>query len=130
MSSLISKIHNSVAVNVALKRAPSILSTKDQTAFLALQKFNQDTLRLYDQQKEKVKKQLGQEIPVILVNQDDLSSRYRGIRRDVTYIPPKYHALKSIAHIPIRIHTVRQMQEPQESGKLLGELEGLFRLYQ
>lgn len=132
MSILISKITPRITLwaNATLKKVTKVPSLIEKTASQALQNFNQYTLELYAQQKAKVRGQLGQKIPVILANQNHLSSRYRNIRRDIEYIPEQYHVLKALAHIPIAIHTARQMEDAQESDRLLVKLEGLFRPYQ
>jgi hypothetical protein len=104
-------------------------SLREKIASQALQNFNQHTLELYAQQKAKVKNQLGQKIPVLLANQNHLISRYGGIRKEVEYIPESYHVLKALAHIPIAIHTVRQLENAQASDQLIVKLEGLFRPY-
>lgn len=129
MSSLIKKTSPYIRLwaNAALKTVTSASPLQEKTASQALQSLNQYTLGLYARQKAKVREQLGQKIPVILANQNYLSSRYRNIRRDVEYIPEQYHVLKALAHIPIAIHTARQMEDTQESGRLLVKLEGLFR---
>lgn len=132
MSSPISKISSYVTIwaNATLKKITSAPPLQEKTASQALQSLNQYTLELYAQQKAKVRSQLGRKIPVILANQNHLSTRYRDIQRDVEYIPEQYHVLKALAHIPIAIHTARQMKDTQESDRLLVKLEGLFRPYQ
>jgi hypothetical protein len=95
-----------------------------------LQNLNQHTLEIYARKKALVKDQLGERIPVILVNQNHLSSRYRHIRRIVEYVPEQYHLLKALAHIPIAVHTILGLQDTQELDRLRRKLEGLFRPYQ
>lgn len=128
----ISKIPNCITTwaNATLKRVTSATPLTERTALQALQDLNQYTLELYAGQKAKVRAQLGQKIPVILANQNLLVSKYRGIRRGIEYIPQQYHVLKALAHIPIAIHTARQMEDTQESERLFVKLEGLFRPYQ
>ena len=132
MSSLISKIspYMTLWAKAIPKKVTAAAPLQEKTASQALQSLNQYTLELYARQKAKTRSQLGQNIPVILANQNHLSSRYRGIQRNVEYIPEQYHVLKALAHIPIAIHTARQMEDTQESDRLLVKLEGLFRSYQ
>lgn len=132
MSSLISKMRPCIAVwtNAMGKKVTTAPSLPERTASQALQSLNQYTLELYARQKAKVRVQLGQKIPVILANQNHLSSRYRDIRRDIEYIPEQYHVLKALAHIPIAVHTVLGLQDTQEIDRQCGKLEGLFRPYQ
>ena len=132
MSSLISKVSPCVTTwaNTTLRKVTRVPSLKETKALQTLQNLNQYTLEVYARQKAKVKDQLGKKIPVILANQNHLSSRYRHIRRDVEYVPEQYHLLKALAHIPIAIHTTRQMQDTRESDRLLSKLEGLFRPHQ
>ena len=132
MSSLISKIPPCKAVwtNAMVKKVTSAPSLPERTASQALQSLNQYTLELYARQKAAVRNQLGQNIPVILANQNRLSSRYRNVRRDVEYIPEQYHQLKALAHIPMAVYSVLEQQDTQELDRLRRELEGLFRPYQ
>lgn len=113
-----------------VKEVTSAPSLPERIASQALQSLNQYTLELYARQKAAVRNQLGQNIPVILANQNRLSSRYRNVRRDVEYIPEQYHQLKALAHIPMAVYSVLEQQDTQELDRLRRELEGLFRPYQ
>ncbi|MEN9344036.1 MAG: hypothetical protein RLZZ453_823 [Chlamydiota bacterium] len=130
MSGLTSKISPCLSKwgNLALIKNPPVLPGASVSQ--ALQRLNQYTLEIYAQKKALVKGELGKSIPVIIANQNRLSSMYRANRRDVEYIPEEYHLLKALAHIPIAVHTVLELQNTQESIKLYAELEGLFRPYQ
>lgn len=127
MSSLIQKISPRANTwgNIKAVAVPS-----GTTVSQALQNLNQHTLEIYARKKALVRDQLGKGIPVILDNQNHLSSRYRDIRRDVEYVPEQYHLLKALAHIPIAVHTVLGLKDTQELDRLRGKLEGLFRPYQ
>lgn len=129
MSSLISKILPCINTwsNTMVRKTPTVCS--GTAVSQALQNVNRHTMEIYAQKKAQVKAQLGKGIPIILANQNLLSTRYRNIRRDVEYVPEQYHLLKAIAHIPIAVYTALGLKDAQELDKLRVELEGLFRPY-
>ncbi len=131
MSSLIPKISSCIAgwASTMLKNVRTTPSLPERSVSLALQSLNQYTLDLYARKKLAVKRQLGDKIPLILANQNNLSSRYRGIQTDVEYIPQEYHLLKALAHTPIAVHMAHQIRDEQESERLEMKLEGLFTPY-
>ncbi len=131
MSSQISKISPCVAgwANAMVKKVRITPSLPERTVSLALESLNQYTWELYARKKATVRSQLGAKIPLILANQNSLSSRYRGLRTDVEYIPEEYHVLKALAHTPIAVHMAHQIEDEEESERLQMKLEGLFKPY-
>lgn len=79
-----------------------------------LKAINQLWLDTYAARKQRTKESL--EHPVILLNGDNLTLRYKGGREEIRYVPDEYHELKSLAHISCLIHTMIKLQESKTVG--------------
>jgi hypothetical protein len=128
--STISKLYTHVSMGLRRYTTTKLRSTTSPTSIIGeraleeLRNLNQYTLDLYARRKREMKDKLGKEIPVILANQDRLTTLYGGTQSTVEYVPREYHALKAIAHVPIAIDTTR---EREDARILLPKLESLFR---
>lgn len=84
---------------------------------------NQSFLSCYKERKQEVKCTLGVEMPVLILNGDDLILRHQGRRIQETYVSEHYHQLKSIAHIACLIHTLYVLPSPIARDKIIRHIE-------
>lgn len=78
-----------------------------------LKELNDLFLQSYGARKASMKETLGKTRPVILMHSDNLIVKHNGTTQRITYVPERYHMLKSIAHTACIIHTLQELKEKQ-----------------
>ena len=88
-----------------------------------LKELNDLFLQSYGARKASMKETLGKTRPVILLHSDNLILKHNGTTKRITYVPERYHMLKSIAHTACIIHTLQELKEKKLIGQ--AEVEGM-----